>query len=223
MHPRIELSPIKIVTRRLVQRDINKSDIESVSAILNRKEVQQYTLSNNPAFIRQQLLDTIKLVNTSPRYYYSFTVLLNNSENVIGQLDINIIQDDSNSDIEENFDFHLLDNKRISQPKVKAKKSLKTAQIGWDLDPEYWNLGYATEAAKGAITFVFLYLDVNTILADCFFDNKASRRVMDKVGMEQQNLTLWQQINLQEHYQEARSIVSYSLSKLSWEINCAEI
>lgn len=223
VRPHIELNPIKIITQRLVQRDINKRDIESVSTILNREEVQQYTLSNNPAFIRQQILDAIKLVNDLPRYCYSFVVLLNSTDKVIGQLDINIIEDNPDLDIESNSNFHLLDNKKIFQPHVKTNKLLKTAQIGWDFAPEYWNLGYATEAAKGAITFAFLYLGVNAILADCFFNNKASRRVMDKIGMEQQNLTLWQQGQLQEQYKEARSIVSYRLSKLSWEVNCSGI
>jgi RimJ/RimL family protein N-acetyltransferase len=91
------------------------------------------------------------------------------------------------------------------------------AQIGWDFDPLYWNQGYGTEAVQGAITFAFSCLDVSAILAQCFFDNQASRRVMEKVGMQQQRLTLWQQRQLQECYQEARLILSYGLRKSHWQ------
>ncbi|MEO1004669.1 MAG: GNAT family N-acetyltransferase [Cyanobacteria bacterium J06638_38] len=219
MHLIIELDPVKIVTKRLVQRDIQQQDIEDICKFLNLKEVQQYTLTDNPAFIRQHLIDAIENINDSPRHFYGLSVLLKDTENIIGQLDISIYPDSFGTEIGWELNSLYWDGNQFEPPQEQAIEFAKelVAQIGWDFDPFYWNKGYATEAVQGAITLAFSCLGVSAILAHCFFDNKASRRVIEKVGMQQQRLTLWQQGQLQECYQEARPILSYGLRKSSWQ------
>ena len=219
MHSHIELNPIRIITQRLELRDIQTQDIEAISRFLNDARVQQYTLTDNPAFIRQQIMHAIQSVNDSPRYCFSFSVLLKESKNLIGQLDINLSQDDFIAAIGWELNPQYWDGNQFIPPQENAVEFLddSVAQLGWDFDPAYWNCGYATEAVQGAIQYAFLHLDISAILAHCFFDNTASRRVMEKNGMQQQKLTLWQQGQLQDFYQEARTILSYGLRRSSWK------
>ena len=54
--------------------------------------------------------------------------------------------------------------------------------IGWGIQREHWNRGYATEAARAVIRWCFENLDVHRITADCTDGNIASETVMLKCG-----------------------------------------
>jgi ribosomal-protein-alanine N-acetyltransferase len=56
-------------------------------------------------------------------------------------------------------------------------------EIGWRIAAEYWNRGYATEAAKAGVAFGFATLGLKEIVAFTVPENVASRRVMEKLGM----------------------------------------
>jgi RimJ/RimL family protein N-acetyltransferase len=56
-------------------------------------------------------------------------------------------------------------------------------EISWRLAPAHWGQGYATEAARAALDFGFRTLALAEILAWTTPDNRASRRVMEKIGM----------------------------------------
>lgn len=55
--------------------------------------------------------------------------------------------------------------------------------IGYELNPEYWRRGYATEAAGAVMRFGFDQLRLHRIWAQCNADNRASVRVLEKLGM----------------------------------------
>jgi RimJ/RimL family protein N-acetyltransferase len=57
------------------------------------------------------------------------------------------------------------------------------ASIGYILNRRFWGKGYATEAAKGLVNFIFSELGVHRVYATCDPDNHASIRVLEKVGM----------------------------------------
>lgn len=57
-------------------------------------------------------------------------------------------------------------------------------EIGWRLKQEYWNQGYATEAAKACLLYAKEHLSLNTIYSFTSLPNKRSERVMQKIGME---------------------------------------
>ncbi len=59
----------------------------------------------------------------------------------------------------------------------------KVAEIGYVLNPDFHNRGYATEAARAVIEFGFSRLGVNRIEARFMEGNDASLRVMQKLGM----------------------------------------
>ena len=58
------------------------------------------------------------------------------------------------------------------------------AEIGYELAPEYWGRGYATEAARAIVDFGFRELELHRIWAWCIADNAASVRVLEKVGLQ---------------------------------------
>ena len=57
-------------------------------------------------------------------------------------------------------------------------------EIGWRLHPSFWRHGYATEAARAALDFGFQTLGLSEIVAFTVPENRASVRVMEKLGME---------------------------------------
>lgn len=57
------------------------------------------------------------------------------------------------------------------------------ADIGYELNPEYWGRGYATEAARATVEFGFRELGVHRISAWCIADNAASAHVLEKCGL----------------------------------------
>ena len=56
-------------------------------------------------------------------------------------------------------------------------------EIAFALQRDYWNLGFATEAAAASMKAAFEYLGVNSIVATVYPENKASLRVLTKLGM----------------------------------------
>lgn len=57
-------------------------------------------------------------------------------------------------------------------------------EIGWRLAKEYWNLGYATEAAKACIDYARSRRMFDKIYSFTSVSNLRSERVMQKIGME---------------------------------------
>jgi Acetyltransferases, including N-acetylases of ribosomal proteins len=58
------------------------------------------------------------------------------------------------------------------------------ADMGYELDPKYWNHGYATEAAHAVLDFGFHHFGVHRVWAACVSDNVASAHVLEKLGMK---------------------------------------
>jgi RimJ/RimL family protein N-acetyltransferase len=57
------------------------------------------------------------------------------------------------------------------------------AEIGYELNPDYWGRGYATEAARALVAFAFGELGLHRLSAQCIADNAASIKVLRKLGM----------------------------------------
>jgi [ribosomal protein S5]-alanine N-acetyltransferase len=56
------------------------------------------------------------------------------------------------------------------------------AEIGYELSPDHWGHGYATEAVRAILRFGFEELGLHRITAWTVADNAASARVLAKVG-----------------------------------------
>ena len=59
-----------------------------------------------------------------------------------------------------------------------------SCEIGYGIGSGYWNRGYATEAVHRFLDFLFREKGLHTVYASFFTGNDASRRVMEKCGMQ---------------------------------------
>jgi RimJ/RimL family protein N-acetyltransferase len=57
------------------------------------------------------------------------------------------------------------------------------AELGYDFRSDFWNQGYATEAAAGVRDYAFYTLGLPQLISLIRVGNIASRRVAEKVGM----------------------------------------
>ena len=65
----------------------------------------------------------------------------------------------------------------------RISDSETTASLGFAVNPDFQNQGYATEVAAALIDFGFGTLSLSRIFAKCDTRNIGSYRVMEKVGM----------------------------------------
>ena len=59
----------------------------------------------------------------------------------------------------------------------------KRGELGYWVAREFWNCGYASEAARAVVAFGFRELGLNRVSAHHYSRNPASGRVMQKIGM----------------------------------------
>ncbi|MBR4194930.1 MAG: GNAT family N-acetyltransferase [Oscillospiraceae bacterium] len=62
-------------------------------------------------------------------------------------------------------------------------------EIGYGIGSRFWNQGYATEAVRRFLEYLFREKGMRTVYASFFTGNDASRRVMEKCGMRFDHLS----------------------------------
>jgi RimJ/RimL family protein N-acetyltransferase len=62
----------------------------------------------------------------------------------------------------------------------------QNAELGYWIGVPYWRRGYATEAARSVVAFGFSALGLHRIHAGVFSGNRASARVLKKIGMRRE-------------------------------------
>jgi RimJ/RimL family protein N-acetyltransferase len=70
-----------------------------------------------------------------------------------------------------------------AQAEVRDQAKGVQAELGWVIDPASAGHGYATEAVEALVRFCFERLGLRRVTANCFADNTASRRLMERIGM----------------------------------------
>jgi RimJ/RimL family protein N-acetyltransferase len=73
-----------------------------------------------------------------------------------------------------------------AQSEVVHRARGTQVELGWVLDPRYSGHGYATEAVRELLRYCFVDLGARRVVASCFFDNTASWRLMERVGMRRE-------------------------------------
>jgi [ribosomal protein S5]-alanine N-acetyltransferase len=116
------------------------------------------------------------------------------------------------------IDFKLLQQLNLAEPDA--------VELGYRLRQQSWNKGYTTEVAQALIDKSFTDSDINKIIAWALTENKASTKVMQKVGLKLQ----------QEYFVTAdllppsllensliqnlldRQLVKYQIDKTTWNL-----
>lgn len=144
-------------TERLIARDWNRTDLPQLIELNADPEVMKYFLST---LSHQESAETLNTMQTEIKTYGVgvFAIEEKSSGNLVGFLGLHHFSLDT--------DF---------SPGV---------EIAWRFHKEFWNKGYATEAATACFKFAKEQKDLKEIYAFTSLPNKASARVMQKVGMQ---------------------------------------
>lgn len=95
---------------------------------------------------------------------------------------------------------------------LNIEKRYNRAELGYWIGKEYWNNGYATEAARAVLDFGFRQLKLNKIASSHFARNPASGKVMRKIGMKKEGFR-------KEHvvkWGEYEDLVDYAILRKEW-------
>ena len=148
---------MKLETKRLVLRDIKKSDAESIQRNINNIKVSQYLLVVPFPYAKS---DAEWWVNhceekqrENPRTSYELGIVIKPGKEVVGGAGLSQV----------NF-------------------TEGSAHIGYWLAEEYWRQGYVSEAAKRLIEFAFEDLGLDKIIIPVFAENEGSNALAKKVG-----------------------------------------
>ncbi len=129
-------------------------------------------------------LDAIHLIFTDPNVMASFGGELFNREQTVRWLQRNL-------DHQNEFGYGLfsillretgvlIGDCGLEQMEVEG---VRIAELGYDLRSEFWNQGYATEAAVAVRDYAFQVLQLPQLISLIRVGNRASQRVAEKVGM----------------------------------------
>ena len=157
-----------IKTDRLVLKAQTMDEQYYLWKVLMIPEVNKYFLT-----VPQKFREKLKDWNIQKEYYeedmkhakdkdvFRWSIFLKKTGECIGRISCHErnIEDDS-----------------IDDPSIRG--------VGWLIDPKYQRQGYATEAAKGIIDYMFLKCEIKEIITGAAIANEPSWRVMEKLGFE---------------------------------------
>lgn len=148
-------------TERLLLRDFRLEDEADIYEYASDPEVARFVDwgPSDISIVRANLQRRVKDQETWPRDSIEVAVELRNNGRLIGILRITVL-DHAN----------------------------RTADFGYIFNRRYWKNGYATEAARALLQLSFFKLNLHRIWATCDVRNRASSRVMEKLGMRREAL-----------------------------------
>lgn len=185
----------QIESDRLLIRDIEEKDISTLLSHFSEPISKESILSyqSNKNYNLEQLKKSILEAKQPHRRRYDLAVTLKIDNTLIGNCIIGEVYPES---IE--------------------------AFLGWHFGSKFWGNGYATEAAKQLLFIGFALNKVKSIYADCFANNKASVRIMEKIGMTPSlNIDFFNKMRGLS-YGEKKSTVRYDISREQWLKNKTE-
>lgn len=149
-----------IETERLFLRELQLSDAERMFELDSNPQVHQY-LGNKPIHNIEQSEEII--TNIRQQYIDNgvgrWATIEKSTGEFIGWSGLKYITDYWNN----NTNFH---------------------DVGYRFIPKYWGKGYATESAKAALEYAFNTMKLNKVIGTCHEENKASRKVLEKCGLQ---------------------------------------
>jgi ribosomal-protein-alanine N-acetyltransferase len=143
-------------TKRLLLREVTEDDVQAI-----------YAYQADPRYLR---------------FYPATTRTLEDSQEFVARL-IAWQQERPRSKFQLGIvlaaEGRLIGNCGIRKPAPSAPE----AELGYELDPDYWGHGYATEAAQAMLDMAFTHLRLARVYASCVAENVGSAHVLEKLGM----------------------------------------
>ncbi len=148
---------MELTTDRLILRDFVFADWPAVLAYQRDPRYLRYThwAARSPDDVQRFVQMFLDQQQGQPRLKYQLAVVLKSGGQLIGNCGIRLREDEA-----------------------------QYADIGYELSPQQWGRGYATEAARAIVRFGFTQLNVHRIWAWCIAENTASAHVLEKLSMQ---------------------------------------
>jgi RimJ/RimL family protein N-acetyltransferase len=143
----------QLETKRLILRPMLETDLDALLLIFTDPRVM--AAFDHPLFTREQMEGWLQrnLDHQDEFGYGLFSVLLKETGEFIGDCGLEQMEDQG------------------------------AAELGYDFRSEYWNQGYATEAACAVRDYAFRDLKLPRLISLIRVGNLSSKRVAEKVGM----------------------------------------
>ena len=117
--------------------------------------------------------------------------------------------------VERSDDGRFLGFTGLARPSFEAHFT-PAVEVGWRLAREAWGHGYATEAARAALTFGFETIGLDEIVSFTVPANERSWRVMQRLGMTRDPADDFDHPRLPEGHPLRRHVL-YRLRRADWE------
>jgi RimJ/RimL family protein N-acetyltransferase len=142
-------------TKRLGLRKLDLFDLEALHEILGDTATMRYYPSTyNLEQVKGWIIKS--MVNYSKYNFGLWAAILKETETFIGQCGISM----------QNIDGEL------------------APEIGYHINRNFWNKGYATEVAKASLNYGFKHLNLESIYIHTYVKNIPSQRIAEKIGMK---------------------------------------
>jgi ribosomal-protein-alanine N-acetyltransferase len=143
----------QLETKRLLLRPMLETDLDALLLIFTDPKVM--AAFNHPLFSREQMLGWLQrnIDHQNEFGYGLFSVILKESGELIGDCGLEEMEDQG------------------------------AAELGYDFRSDFWNQGYATEAACAVRNYAFNVLKLPHLISLIRVGNPSSKRVAEKIGM----------------------------------------
>lgn len=151
-------------TQRLFLREMDQSDYQALSKILQDQEVMY---AYNGAFSDEETQNWLnKQLNRYKEYGFGlWAVVLKESNEMIGQCGLTMQEI---NEVDE----------------IDSKQKTLVMEIGYLFQKKFWHQGYAIEAAKACKNYAFRTLNANEVFSIIRESNVASQNVAIRNGMK---------------------------------------
>jgi len=185
------MEPVKLESERLLIRPFKIGDEQAMFELNSNPLVQKYTGDTLVTTKKQaeEILHNIVLKDYQIYGYGRFAVIYKFDQKLIGFTGIKYL------------------------PEVNGESDL-----GYRFLPEYWGKGIATESSKMALEYGFKSLQLEKILGFTELKNKASTRVLEKVGFKINKIDFYpgEENNLRLSVLEQDNTNKLSKKKVNW-------
>jgi RimJ/RimL family protein N-acetyltransferase len=147
---------MELITERLILREFNQHDWPAVLAYQSDPRYLRYYpwTGRTPKDAQEFVQMFLDQQHEQPRIKFQLAIILKPDRQLIGNCGI-----------------------RLESPGAHQ------GDIGYELSPNHWGRGYATEAAGAILQFGFTQLNLHRIWSWCMAENRGSARVLGKLGM----------------------------------------
>lgn len=161
-------------TERLIIRELTMDDLESINTVLNKSFDWEMPMGERQRWLQWTVLGYEMFAMLEQPHYGERAVVSKATGEIIGAVGV--------VPYLETFNRVAAFNRAPNAP--------ATAEVGlfWAIAPAHQHKGFALEAARALVEYLFTHEKLGRIIATTDYENLPSQKVMQKLGMTIQHL-----------------------------------